>query len=225
MKYKLLVMSVIFLITCVFVYKQQNVVTLNKTPLKQYLSTINNYKLHRHNVLTDNILGMLDLDDYFYADYLGPDGFVNLYIGYYYSANKAYAAHSPLVCYPSQGWKIEQEQPGRSMIVGDYRIDYDEITTSLAEQKELVMFWYQAHEETNTGIVKNKIDMGYNKLMQNGEEHGFIRVSIPLKDADYTTAKQSGINFIKAFYPHLMEFVNNKVTIQPTFDNRQNTEL
>ena len=180
MKIKLLLLSTVFLITCVFVYKPKEAVNLSKPPLRQYLNNIQNYELLRNISLADDALEMLDLDDYFYADYKGPDGKINLYIGYYYSANKAYAAHSPLICYPSQGWKIEEQQPSRSVNIDSHQIHYDEITTSLSSRKELVLYWFQAYERTNTHIVSNKIDMGYNKLMQNGEQHGFVRVSVPL---------------------------------------------
>jgi len=208
MKIKLLILSVIFLVTCIFVYNQQDLVDLQKPPLKKYLNNIESYKLVRHISLAESASDMLDLDDYFYADYQGPDGEVNLYIGYYYSANKAYAAHSPLICYPSQGWKIEEKHPGRSMDVDSYRINYDEITTSLGGRKELVLFWYQAYERTNTDIVSNKIDMGYNKLMHNGEQHGFVRVSVPLESGSYKEAKKIAMAFITAFYPHLIDFVS-----------------
>ena len=207
MKIKLFILSVVFLVTCVFVYKQQDTVSLNKPPLRQYLDTIDHYKLLSHIPLAADALEMLDLDDYFYADYKGPTSNVNLYIGYYYSANKAYAAHSPLICYPSQGWKIDEQSPGRSVKIGSHQINYDEITTSLGGRKELVLFWYQAHEQTNTDIIGNKIDMGYSKLMQNGEQHGFVRVSVPFVNVDHKQAKQTAMDFIAAFYPHLIEFV------------------
>lgn len=99
---KLLVLSMVFLITCAVIYTRKDTAPLNKPPIRQYLEHIDNYKTVRHIQLAENASNMLSLDDYLYADYEGPDGNVNLYIGYYYTANKAYASHSPLICYPSQ---------------------------------------------------------------------------------------------------------------------------
>ena len=207
MKSRLLILSAVFLVTILFVYRPQEDVVQSKAPLKQFLSAIPDYKVIRHIKLEQNAYDMLDLDDYFYADYQGPSGKVNLYVGYYYTSNKAYAAHSPLICYPSQGWVIDEQQPSTSMNVGPYSIKFDEITTSQGKIKELVIFWLQAYERTNTQIVMNKIDMGYNKLMNNGEQHGFVRVSVSLTNTTYKEAKQSAVDFIAAFYPHLIEYV------------------
>ncbi len=206
-KVKLIILCSVFLLTCGFVYKKQDAVQLSKAPLKQYLENVAGYKLVSYVPLAEDASDMLDLDDYIFVDYDGPDGKVNLYVGYYYTANKAYAAHSPLICYPSQGWEIDEKTSGRTFDTGEYQINYDEIITSLGSSRELVVFWYQAHHSTNTQIFRNKIDMGYNKFMDNGEQHGFVRISVPLEDGDYNRAKQSIMNFIDAFYPRFIEFV------------------
>ena len=150
---------------------------------------------------------MLKLDDYVYTDYDGPNGRVNLYIGYYYTASKAYASHSPLVCYPSQGWEITREPTTHSLIVGPHSINYEEIVASLGEEKELVLFWYQSYLRTNSQIYQNKIDMGYNKLINNDEQHAFVRVSVPFKMAANKNMKKTALSFMKAFYPQFAEFI------------------
>ena len=158
--------------------------------------------------MAEDAVAMLKLDDYLFADYKGPLGIVNLYIGYYYTANKAYAAHSPLICYPSQGWKIDSNPKKAFLQVDAQTIKYEEIITSSGDTKELVLFWYQAGLFTNTKIYMNKIDMGYNKLRHNSEQHGFVRVAVPIKNT-YEESKSSAINFIEAFYPQFINYIAN----------------
>lgn len=165
------------------------------------------YKTDRTIDLAREHVTMLKLDDYIFVDYKGPMAHPNLYIGYYYTANKAYSAHSPLICYPSQGWKIDNKPHRDSLQIGSHTINYEEIITSLGERKELVIYWYQAGLQTNTQIYKNKIDMGYNKLMNNNEQHGFVRVAIPL-NSTYEESKTSAIDFIKAFYPPFIQYIS-----------------
>ncbi len=205
---KLIILSILFLLTCVFVYSGQETVQVSKQPIRQYLGNVDNYKTIQHIMLEDNALNMLKLDDYLYVDYEGKNGKVNLYIGYYYTAGKAYAAHSPLICYPSQGWKIDEQSFNHTVNVGTYLINYDEITTSLRNQKELVLFWYQAHHHTNTHIVNNKIDMGVNKFFDNNEQHAFVRVSVPLEGVTLDQAQKSALDFIRAFYPQFIHFID-----------------
>lgn len=206
-KTKLLVLIGAFLITCIFIYNRKESPQHQKPPLKQYFQTIDNYKILRHIELADNHLTMLKLDDYLYTDYEGPNGKVNLYIGYYYTANKAYASHSPMICYPSQGWEIDRQPSKHTLNVGPHSIHYEEIVTSLSEETELVIYWYQSHLMTNTQIYQNKIDMGYNKFIHNSEQHAFIRVSVTLTNASHKDTEQIATDFIKTFYPQFVNFI------------------
>lgn len=159
---------------------------------------------------------MLDLDDYYYADYSSTNGKANLYIGYYHTAKKAYASHSPTVCYPSQGWTIADEAVYGSITVGPYKIRYEEIVASLGPVKELVLFWYQAGIYQSTQVYQNKIAIGFNKLTKNDEQHAFVRVSVPYTKTSYNQAKKSAIAFIQAFYPNFINFLqidNNSETV------------
>jgi EpsI family protein len=205
---KLLILTIIFSCTSAFVYgMNQSTVITTKRPLSKQLLNIPGYTLIRPVKLEPDALRMLKLDDYLFADYKGPGGKVNLYIGYYYSAAKAYASHSPLVCYPSQGWKITSKAQKSTLELPPATIHYEEITTSFGEQKELVLFWYQSRLLTATQIYKNKINMGYNKLAHNYQQHSFIRIAVPFADSSYKEAKTTAIAFIQAFYPQYIHFI------------------
>lgn len=205
---KLLILICILLGTCVLVYTQRRVPqVVTDTSLNQFFSQIEGFETPIMIDMSSDAVKMLSLDDYYFADYKSPYGNANLYVGYYYSANKAYAAHSPLVCYPSQGWKIDSKPKKGTLQIGSQTIEFEEITTSFGEAKELVLYWYQAGHFTNTQIYKNKIDMGYNKLMNNNEQHGFVRVAIPIT-SDYEGAYQVATRFIEAFYPQFMKYIS-----------------
>jgi EpsI family protein len=180
---------------------------VKETPLKSYFTQLKGYETDRVIDLSTHHVTMLKLDDYIFVNYKGPKGNPNLYIGYYYSANKAFASHSPLVCYPSQGWMIDTRPRRRSLQVGPHTIEYEEITTSFGDMKELVLYWYQAGLQTNTQVYKNKIDMGYNKLMNDDEQHGFVRVAIPL-EGTYEESEIVATDFIKAFYPRFINYIS-----------------
>lgn len=212
---KLQILIGLLLVTCILVYSQSDSPrAVQKPSLKNFFDHIGNYKIFRMIDLSSDAVKMLDLNDYIFADYVGPNGKVNLYIGYYYTANKAYASHSPLICYPSQGWQIDNRPTSKTLSVGSHTINYEEIVTSLGEQKELVLYWYQSGSRTNTQIYKNKIDMGYNKLMNNSEEHAFVRVSLSLaENSTDEEGEKTATDFIKAFYPQFLKFiVANKKT-------------
>lgn len=208
---KIVVLLAVFLVTCIFVYGYSPPAEVpKKILLSNYFSSIDGYDNIGFIRLPENQERMLDLDDYVFANYKGDSGNANLYIGYYYSANKAYSSHSPMVCYPSQGWKIESDPKSATIMVGPRKINYDEIITSYGDQKELVLYWYQAGLFTNTQVYRNKIDMGYNKLTHNDQQHGFVRISVSMKNRSYEDAKKSAINFIDRFYPKFISFILEK---------------
>ena len=206
-KLKLIFLSILFGLIAAFIFNREETTIPKKPPLKGHFTTLTGYTPPQHVELADHLVTMLNLDDYFYANFVEPRGTVTLYIGYYYSADKAYAAHSPLICYPSQGWTIDSSPTTHDLQVESHTIHYEEIVTSLGTEKELVLYWYQANLLTNTQIYKNKIDMGYNKFMGYGQQHAFIRVSVPFATNTYDQTKKRAIEFIEIFYPEFSNFI------------------
>ena len=205
---KLFVLIGLFLVTCILMsMTKKEVMIKEKPPLKNYFEHINGYETVRHIELLNDHYKMLDLDDYLFVNYKGNNRKINLYIGYYYTANKAYAAHSPLICYPSQGWEIIVQPTKHSIDIGPHTLNYEEIITGLGNEKELVLYWWQAYQQTNTQIYKNKIDMGYNKFIHNNEEHAFVRVSVNLANSSFQKSEKAAIDFIKVFYPQFIDFI------------------
>lgn len=210
MKAKLCILIFIFAITSFIAYSSESPSAVpNKKPLKNYFINIDGFQSVDNIDLSQEAYDMLKLDDYYFASYANAGQRVNLYIGYYYSANKAYASHSPLVCYPSQGWKLEGRQKSGHLNIGKYRINYDEVITSLGRDRELVIYWYQAYQHTTSFIYKNKILMAYNRLVNKNEQHAFVRIAVPFGKSDYATAKQSALAFINAFYPIFIDYIIN----------------
>ncbi len=188
-------------------YMQRGDETVIKPPIKSFFTDIPGYTLTSIQTMEEGALAMLDLDDHVFSNYEKDGKKVNLYIGYYYTANKTYAAHSPLICYPSQGWKIGQGPLRGSLEIPPYTINYEEITTNYGEQKELVLYWYQTRFFTNNQIYQNKVDMGINKLRHDHQQHAFVRVAVPYRDNSYEQAKQTALDFTTAFFPEFIKYI------------------
>jgi len=205
---KVFILIGLFFCTSLFIYSHNAPTTAGKAaPLKQFLRQIPGYTSLGDIKLDNDAFNMLKLDDYLFTTYNNADGPITLYAGYYYTSSKAYAAHSPLVCYPSHGWQVEGKPATHTFQVGNYRITYEEIVTTYGEQRELVLYWYQARDRANVRVYRNKIDMGYNKLFYNDPKHGFIRISTPFIGSDnYEVTKKRATDFIKISYPLLLQF-------------------
>ena len=204
---------VIFLVGCFFVYKTPEVKMIEKKrSLQESLKEVGDYQLVRTVPLADAVQDTLELDDYIFADYESSDGAVNLYIGYYFSAAKMSAAHSPLVCLPGQGWSVG-EPVIKQMIIGDNVIKYAEIEASIQGKTDLVLYWYQASLMTSPHVFRNKMNTFYNKYMQKDEQHAFVRVTVSLPDVSSEGASAQAKDFIRAFYPQFIGYMSNNNSV------------
>lgn len=159
--------------------------------------------------LEQDIIDVLELDDYIQARFSKPARIIDLYIGYYFTMDKISSAHSPLVCFPGQGWAIETPTQ-KSMVVAGNTINYEEMVASKNGQKTLVIFWYQAGKSTNTKVFANKLTVLANRLTGRGLENGFVKVSTPFSGnpEDRTQAEQAIKQFINSFYPKFLSYID-----------------
>lgn len=176
--------------------------------LRTVLGPVDGYAILQTMPLDDAFFTFLELDDYTQTTY-GKDGnTVNLYIGYFNSLAKISAAHSPLVCFPGQGWQVSR-QTERSAQVNDTTLHFSEMVANLDDQQQLVLYWFQAQEKTSPSAYRNKINALLNRLSGESEEHSFVRVSLPIGKEGIETARKRGKEFIEAFYPTFLLYIHS----------------
>ena len=136
---KLVVLIVLFLVTGVLAYvKSQPNNSGAKAPLQAFLNNIDGYQTVGILNVEQDIYDFLELDDYAYTAYRKNGVFINLYIGYYFSGDKISSAHSPLVCFPGQGWEIDEPKI-KQLAVGEYNITFAETIATLGTNRQLII--------------------------------------------------------------------------------------
>ncbi len=206
----LITFCILLIITCLFAYRPSGSSTGGKeVKLQTVFGPVDGYRMVGRQPIDDSIVAFLELDDYIMTTYSRGNLPITLYIGYYYSLDKASAAHSPLVCFPSQGWRIGAPVK-RSLKVGEHTVRYAEMTASLEAQQEQVFYWYQADDDSVPEVYRNKINATLNRIMGGSPEHAFVRVSIPFgQRVSQEQARQEGLEFIASFYPAFLNFIRN----------------
>ena len=209
---KWLLLVLILLGTCLLAYKSAVLQGsgVNGLPLKDSLQNIEGYRAGIEVPLEKGIYEMLALDDFVFTNYTKEQQHAALYIGHYYTIDKLTAAHSPLVCFPSQGWTIDKPTI-HELTIGDDTLHYAELVATLGERKELILYWYQAGHKSSPHLFQIKIATLLNKLGQNNQQHAFVRVSVPFSNTERDQAKTTGLDFIKAFWPHYTGFIKNNI--------------
>lgn len=179
-----------------------------KAPLKEAFSDIGRWKMTEDVHMEDRLVEALELDDYLFRSFSMGDTSISLYIGYYRSAGKVGAAHSPLVCFPGQGWEISI--PG-TFPLGTERgkIHAERLIIEKGRHRELLFYWYQSYDRTSGGSFRQKIDNLWTRMKGKPEDNAFVRVSVPVQDDDLEEAGRQAAEFIQDFYPKFHHYITS----------------
>jgi EpsI family protein len=156
--------------------------------------------------MQDTIVISLDLDDYLFRSFRNGKAVISLYIGYYYTADKVGAAHSPLVCFPGQGWQIS---PPKAVAVEtvETHVNAEQILIHKGKHREAILYWFQAYDRTSPGTFHQKLNNFWTKVRSKPEDNAFVRVSVTIQEDNVEGATASAEAFIKDFYPEFLDYV------------------
>ena len=177
-------------------------------PLSQALIDIKGWTVSAYTPLDPKIVKALKLDDYVNHKYSNRNDTISLYIGYYLTTRKVGAAHSPLVCFPGQGWVISKGEM-KSLAVQGNNVHLMSIIVTRGQTKELVLYWFQAFDKTSSDTFFQKVYALLAKILHGKQDNAFVRVSIPIYNQDTEKAFVNGTNFIDVFYPVFLGYVKS----------------
>lgn len=179
-----------------------------KNPLSSVFENINGWKNVHDTVIQQNFVTALDLDDYLFRNYSKDHQVVSLYVGYYRSTLKVGAAHSPLVCFPGQGWEISapvkvdaESESGK--------IKAEKLIVKKGQQHELLLYWFQSYDRTSRGTFMQKVNNFWARLNSKPEDNAFVRVSVPIRENNTEGALDNAVEFVQDFYPHFLRYIKN----------------
>ena len=178
-----------------------------KESLESVISLSGRWIKLRSNKIDQPIIDALYLDDYINQTYTDNLDTVSLYIGYYYSAKKIGAAHDPMVCFPGQGWKISDKKTGQITLKSGHRISYSTMIGQLGQERELITYWFQSFDITNNNTFSQKISLFIKKLMNQGEDNAFVRITMPIGSKPIDEYNNKTIDFINSFYPVFIKYI------------------
>ena len=207
--HKLIILIISFALTSILIYRAPTSKAVKKElPLAQALSNINGWTLRGNSPLNPRIVKSLELDDYVNHTYSNGNSTISLYIGYYLTTTKVGAAHSPLVCFPGQGWVLSNEEE-RTVDVEKRRIHVTSMVINRGDTSELVIYWFQAGSKTSPGTFLQKLYGLQNKLLEGREDNAFVRISVPLNNTSEKEALALITDFMGAFYPVFLEYIKH----------------
>jgi len=208
--YKLIILILCFVLTSFLIYRTPTSKGVNKQmPLSQALIDITGWTMSGYMPLNPKIVEALKLDDYVNKYYSDGNITISLYIGYYFTTKKVGAAHDPLVCFPGQGWVVSDTQKNKIVLNPKtrYSVSYSSMVAQLGLQKELIVYWFQSYDKTNSDTFSQKITSLYQKIFHHREDNAFVRISVPFGEKSLAECRKAIFEFIQSFYPVFLDYI------------------
>lgn len=163
----------------------------------------------------------LDIDDWELRRYHKASGdFVWFYMGFLNRQTSQRNHHSPQLCYPAQGWEIQQRGLHPIPLPTGDKIEINQLVLQKGVEKRVVLYWFQQGDQI---VAEPKpLDMSYNIMrvartytarltavwqgnsQPSREESVLIRVSAPVVSrVEETLARE--VDFIQSLFPSVAQ--------------------
>lgn len=123
---------------------------------------------------TENVAGA---SEYFIGDFSSPDkDLVNLYISFYKTQLQGQIPHSPKVCIPGGGWKIEsldkitlKDRHGTSFAA-------NRLVIAKGERKQLTYYWLKQGKKMYSHELMARLDLVRSSIFENRTDGSLVRL-------------------------------------------------
>jgi EpsI family protein len=159
----------------------------------------------RDDPLDDRILEVLGVNDYLSRSYRSRNGSLGLYIGFYETQRQGSTIHSPLNCLPGAGWN-PVSRAYMTVTIGAQDIEVNRITIQKGLDRQVVLYWYQAHGRVVANEYWGKIYTVVDAMRLNRTDAAMVRVVVPVAGSDTAAenaAEATAVDFVKSIFPLL----------------------
>lgn len=183
----------------------------NSAPLSQLPEQIGPWS-GRDLAIEPDIIAILGQGDFLSRIYATPAPMggtpISLFIGYFPTQRTGQTIHSPQNCLPGAGWMFDSSRyvtlraaNGEDFHVGEYVI-------SNGDNRQFVIYWYQAHGRSIANEYSAKIHMVLDAIRTNRTDGALVRVVTPIKPYEtLAAARQRAVRFTQLMAPMLPRYI------------------
>jgi EpsI family protein len=214
---RILVLSICFLSASAFVARVSKTESVPiRLPLAGIPKTIGKWQGEDTAALDTKVLNTLGVDDYLSRVYTAGNSYIGLYIGFYESQRTGSTIHSPLNCLPGSGWNPVDRTtisiPVASMVdsASEESIEVNLITIQKGLDRQVVLYWYQAHGRVIGSEYWGKIYTVLDAVRMNRTDAALVRIISPLSSLDVegrAAAEEAAVNFVQSVFPLLSQYL------------------
>ena len=133
---------------------------------------------------------------------------VDLFIGYFPTQRTGVSIHSPKNCLPGSGWAPIDSKYVPLPIGGTKHYEVNEYVIEKGEQKELVLYWYQAHGRVVANEYIAKFYLVEDSIRMNRSDAALVRVVTPILGGETASqAEKRAFQFVQVLMPNLDKYI------------------
>ncbi|MEH6547846.1 MAG: VPLPA-CTERM-specific exosortase XrtD [Sneathiella sp.] len=153
---------------------------------------------------------ILNMSDYFLGHYRATSKPpITLFIGYYDQQSASNTPHSPRVCIPSGGWKIDDIKE-IELQNGDMKVPVNRVLISRGENRLLVYYWFQQRGEFIANEYEAKLNLLLGGITSARTDGALVRLYMPIEtEMSEVLADQELTQFSTELFKVLPAYVPN----------------
>jgi EpsI family protein len=177
--------------------------------LADFPRDLGGWRLQREGVVEPEIQEVLRADDVLVRTYVNPGepAAADLFIAAFRSQRDGKSPHSPKNCLPGSGWtQVDSRQLAidvglaHPIVVNRYEVQH-------GESRSLMLYWYQSRDRVVANEFTAKFWVVADATRLNRTDTALVRVGVPIIDHNSAAAEGIGVDFTKAFYPIIRDYL------------------
>lgn len=156
-------------------------------------------------------------DEYILRDYTSVqrNAQVNLFVAYFKSLQNTYGPHSPRICLPGAGWLVTNSKIANITVPGRAdAIPVNEYTMEKANQRILVLYWYQNDRNVWAEEYRGKLRLLPDLIKYRRSDVSLVRVIASMKGLNSDTELANCLQFTKTVFPLLNQRFESVTTAE-----------
>jgi EpsI family protein len=133
---------------------------------------------------------------------------VDLLLEYFPSQRAGDTMHSPKHCLPGAGWEPTESSILQVRDAGGRSVGVNSYVIARGEQKEIVLYWYQAHDRVVASEYLSKFYLVWDAIRLNRTDGSMVRVITPVLPGETVeTARGRAVGFAEEVLPMLGSYI------------------
>jgi EpsI family protein len=182
---------------------------LPRTVLQEFPTSIGDWKLVGDHRLDEDVLKVLQVDDYLMRSYGNSRGqVIGLYVGYFETQRDGKQNHSPRQCLPGAGWSVVESRiiPLRSASRDQPEAPINLYIMQKGDREDLYLWWYQSRGRIYANEYLNKLYMILDSVTMNRTDGALVRVNMAV-NPDQANTLETQLGFVGLITPIMSEYV------------------